>query len=255
MEEIKLAVELRKYIGGKGNLSSTRNQKKIPGVVYGGKGSPVAVSIHEKDLLKVLKGGANIVIKMQYPGGADTVILKDMQRHVVTGALLHVDFHRISLTEKIEVKVPLKLTGESIGVKTHDGLMEHSLRELKVRCLPAKIPKELPIDISNLDVGATLLVKDVKAPEGVEILDDAEHIIVTVVVPEEEEEPAAVPGEAEAEPEVIAKGKKEEEAGAVEEKGPAGKPQGAKPQDAKPGGSPSPKAEGKEAAKPQAEKK
>ncbi len=251
MEEIKLVVELRKDIGGKGNLSSARNQKKIPGVVYGGKKPPVSVSVHEKDLFKVLKGGANTVIKMQYPGGADTVILKDMQRHVVTGALIHVDFHRISLTEKIEVKVPLKLAGESPGVKTHGGIMEHSLRELKVRCLPTKIPKELSADISNLDLGSNLLVKDVEVPEGVEVLDDAEHIIVTVIIPEEEEAAAAVPGEAEAEPEVIAKGKKEEEAEAVEEKGPAAKPQGAKP-----GGSPSPKAEGKEASKTEgAEKK
>lgn len=241
MEEIKLKAELRSKVGGKGGLSSARKERKIPGVVYGGEKPPVTVTVPEKEILRVLKSGSNVIVRMEYPQGADTVILKALQRHVVTEALTHVDFQRISLTEKIEVRVHIKLVGEAPGVKLHGGIIEHSARELKIRCLPTAIPKEIPVDISALDIGSSLHVKDITVPEGVEILDDGSHMIASVITPKEEAAPvAAAEGAAgAAEPEVIAKGKKEEE-GAVAEKA---------------GEKPAAPEKGKEASKPAAEKK
>lgn len=242
MEEIKLKAELRSKVGGKGGLSSARKAKQIPGIVYGGKKPPVSVTVPEKEILRVLKSGSNVVVRLEFPDGADTVILKALQRHVVSEAMTHVDFQRISLTEKIEVRVHIKLTGEAPGVKLHGGIIEHSARELRVRCLPTAIPKEISVDISALEIGSSLHVKDVKVPEGIEILDDGSQMVASVITPKEEAAPAAaVEGVAgAAEPEVIAKGKKEEEGAVTAEKA---------------GEKPAAPEKGKEASKPAAEKK
>ena len=135
MEQTKLKAELRTKIGGKGGLSAMRGEKNVPCIVYGGKTPPMAVSVHEKELLKIWKGGSNTIITMEFPGGSDTVIVKKLQRHVIRENIIHADFQRISLADKIDVRVHIKLTGESPGVKLNGGLIEHSLRELKVRSI------------------------------------------------------------------------------------------------------------------------
>ncbi len=221
MEEIQLKAQLREKTGGKGVLAALRKKSGIPAVVYGGKKPPVSVEIPEKDFLKLIKRGSNAIIKIEYPGSSDTVIVKKLQYHVVTDRLIHVDFHRISLTEKIEVEVHIRLNGEAPGVKLHGGILEHPTREIKVRCLPTAIPKEIPVDISLLDMGGSILVKDITVPEGVEILEDMSNIIASIVTAKEEEVavPAADAAAAAAEPEVVAaKGKKDEETAEGEKK-------------------------------------
>lgn len=234
--ELTLSAEVREK-SKKAELTKLRKDHLIPGVVYGGKKGPVNVVVAEKELVKLMKaGGANAIIRLKTGKGEDTVILKEMQRHVVTHQPIHADFQRISMTTKIEVKVPLHVAGEAPGVKTGGGILEHVLRELKVKALPAKIPQRIEVDVSNLQLNESVHVRDLRIPEDVEVLDAPDHIVVNVVQPTAEEAPAA-PAEGAAagtEPEVIAKGKKEEEgaeAGKEAAKAPAAAPKAeAKPE-------------------------
>lgn len=225
MKEIELKVELRQNgKGTKKELSGLRSTRMIPAVVYGGDKPPVSVVVSEKDLTKATKsGGANAILHLKHAKGEDTVILKVMQRHAVSLAPIHADFQRISLKEKIEVKVPIHVVGEAPGVKLHGGILEHVLRELRVRALPTAIPQKIDIDVSSLELNQNVLVKDVKVPNEVEVLDAADHIVLNVVQPTAEAAPATPEAAAAgaAEPEVIAKGKKEEEGAEGAEKGKA----------------------------------
>ncbi|MBI4056043.1 MAG: 50S ribosomal protein L25 [Elusimicrobia bacterium] len=213
MDQITLKAELKDKNITKAGTKILRRTQKIPAVVYGGKKEPVSVVVLEEDLVRVVRsGGTNAIVKLEHPGGSDTVILKAIQHHAVTDRPIHIDFQRISMKEKIEVKVPLKIVGEAPGVKLHGGILEHILRELKIRCLPTQIPHEIPVDVSSLDIAHGLMVKDLNVAADLEVLEDPQHMVVNVVVPAEEEVapvPVAAEGAA-AEPEVIAKGKKEE---------------------------------------------
>ena len=217
MEQLNVAAQLRNKAGVRGVLSKFRAEGVTPAVIYGLKKPPVQITVSEKEMIGVLKKGSNAVLNLKYADKEDTVIIKEVQHHVVTDRIIHIDFHRISLTEKITVKVHIKLVGEPYGVKTEGGILEHSMREFNILCLPLDIPKEIEVEISGLKLNEAFRVKDVKH-EKVEILDDPNHIIVSIVAPKEEavETPAtaagAAAGAAAAEPEIVAaKGKKEEE--------------------------------------------
>jgi len=136
----------------------------------------------------------------------------DRQIDPVKGRLIHADLTRLVKGQKIEVTVPLHLVGEPIGVKEKQGVLEQIIREIEIRCEPREIPDSLDVDVSNLDVHVLLHVSDIKVAEGIEILTDADQVIATVGIVKEEEAPA-VPAEGEepVEPEVIGKGKKEDE--------------------------------------------
>ncbi len=227
MEQLLLNASLREKTGVRGVNSSLRTQGIVPAVVYGTEKKSLSLSINEKEFVSIMKKGHNAIIKLKYDKVEDSVIVKEIQRHVVSGKIIHVDFYRISLKDKIEVKIPLKFVGEAYGVKTQGGIIEHDMREFTVRCLPSDIPQEIVVDVTNLKIGDSIRVKDIKV-EKVEIKEDGERIVASVITPKEEviEKVAATPGGAQ-EPEVIAKGKKEEEGAEA----------------------------GKEAAKPAAEKK
>mgnify|MGYP001567955809 FL=1 len=210
MAQIELRAEMREA-GTKKALADMRKVHTIPGTVYGGEGKAFSISIGEKELMSALKqGGANAILRLKHDKGEDTVIVKQIQRHVVTSQPIHADFQRISLTEKIVVKVPLHVTGEAPGVKLQGGVLEHVLREIEVRCLPNAIPQKIDLDVGKLDVGGQILVSELPVLAEVEYLQDPSQIVLHIihVVVEKEPEPAAdaVAGE----PEVIAKGKKEE---------------------------------------------
>lgn len=217
MEQLNVAAQLREKAGVRGVLSKFRAAGITPAVIYGLKKPPVQITVPEKEMLGVLKRGSNAVLKLKYSDKEDNVIIKEVQRHVVTDRVTHIDFHRISLTEKLKVKVHIKIVGEAFGVKTEGGILEHTMREFNILSLPMDIPKEIEVEISNLKLNEAIRVKDIKY-EKVEILDDPNHIIVSIVAPKEEvvETPAAAAGAAAgaagAEPEIVAaKGKKEEE--------------------------------------------
>jgi large subunit ribosomal protein L25 len=223
-EQLVLEAELREGKSTDGKLRELRKAQKLPAVIYGGKKPPLTVIVSEKALRKAIQtAGANAILTLRHPKGEDTVILKEVMKDVVTSAPLHIDFQRISLTEKIVVKVHVKIRGEAPGVKLQGGILEHILREVEVRCLPTAIPHELPIDVSKLGITESLHVRDIEVPAGVEVLQGPDQIVVNIVAPAAEEAaPAPAEGAAAAEPELsVTKGKKEEEGapGAAAEKG------------------------------------
>lgn len=230
---------------GKSAASELRREGTIPGVVYSAGKEAVSVQVSGRDLSKALrtKAGANALISLRFSeesgpklkGHADlakgegAVLIKELQRHPVTHLPLHVDFHQVSLTQKITVSVPLGFKGEAIGVKQQAGVLEHLRWELEVECLPTDIPAEIPVELSGLELGKTLHVKDLVLPAGVRAVTDPEQPVVACVEPKKEELPTAAAAEAGAaptEPEVIKQKKPEEEAeGAAAE----GKEKEAKP--------------------------
>jgi large subunit ribosomal protein L25 len=196
-----------------------RQAKRIPAVVYGGPRGPIPLVVNPLELLAVLEAGENVLINLSMTGGetpqTSVVILKDLQRHPVKGSPLHADFQEISMERKIRVEVPLLLSGEPTGVKDKGGILEHALRQLSVECLPLSIPDRIVLDVTALDIGDTLHVRDVTVAEGVRILDDGARVVASVLAPKAEEVAEVAEEEKPAEPEVVGKKEKEEaEAGA-----------------------------------------
>src|SRR5262252_3504145 len=206
---------------GKNDARRARRNGQVPVTVYGGQGESVAALAPLSELAAILRSdtGRNTIFTLDIEGaGAAEVMFIDRQIDPVRSRLVHADFKRLVKGEKIEATVPLRLIGESIGVREQQGVLEQIIREIEIRCEPRDIPEHLDVDVTNLEVHDVLHVSDIPKTEGVEILTDAETVIATVgVIREEVVEAPAVEGEAPAEPEVIGKGKKEEE-GEAEEK-------------------------------------
>ena len=201
---------------GKGGARKSRAAGQIPAVLYGHGETPIPVAIGTRDFEVALHRheGGNPIVSLALEGGEYTALIRAVQYDPVTHHILHLDFQHISLTETVEVKVALLFTGLAVGVKDGGGILEHIMREVEVRCLPTAIPPSISLDVSHLNIGDSVHVRDISIPNVV-ILTDAAATIATVVPPTVmEEKPAeeAVVAEAGgAEPEVIAKGKKEEE--------------------------------------------
>jgi len=209
---------------GKNAARRLRRQGLVPGIVYGGKGGNVAVAVDPKSLQKVLRSeaGRNAILKLDIAGqGAANAILKSWQIDPVKENFLHADFYRIAMDVAIRVTVPIHAVGEARGVKVDAGILELVVREIAVECLPGDIPERIDVDVSDLGINQSLRVSDVKVPAKVKVLEAADQVVVHVVAVKEEVAPVAavaaptVEGEAAAapatEPEVIKKGKKEEE--------------------------------------------
>jgi large subunit ribosomal protein L25 len=199
---------------GKNATRKARAAGKIPGVVYGHGEEPIPVSIGAREFQLALnqhKGG-NAIVNLAVSGGEYTALIRDVQYDPVTHHILHLDFHHISLTETVEVKVAVHLTGLPVGVKDGGGVLELITREIEVRCLPTAIPSGIEVDVSALNIGDSVHVGDIVVPDVVVLIEP--HVTIATVVPPTviEEKPAeeVVVPVAE-EPEVIAKGKKEEE--------------------------------------------
>ena len=207
---------------GKGGARKSRAAGQIPAVLYGHGETPIPVAVGTRAFEIALHRheGGNPIVNLALDGGEYTALIRDVQYDPVTHDVLHLDFQHISLTETVEVKVALHFEGLAIGVKDGGGILEHIVRDVEVRCLPTAIPPSISVNVSHLNIGDSVHVRDLSVPEVV-ILTDPDTTIATVVPPTVmEEKPAeeAVVAEAAAEPEVIAKGKKEEEGeGAKEE--------------------------------------
>ncbi len=212
MEESILKGQVRTQVG-KEAAKKLRRQRLIPAVVYGGASGPTAVTINPLEMIKLLGPGAseNVLISLALDGDSEqsrTVILKALQRDPVRGGPLHADFLEVSMQRKIKVQVPLKLVGEAIGVKIMGGLLEQHLREVSVECLPGAIPSHIQVDISHLDLGQALHVRELTVGEDIRVLDDPVRPVVTVLVQRVAAEGAAAAAEEKpTEPEVV--GKKE----------------------------------------------
>ncbi len=235
MEEIKLDVQIRNQIGRR-NVKVVRRENAVPAIVYGGKKrGPTAIKVNRRSYEQVMRlhQGQSVVFHLNVLEGDKklrdySAIVKEEQHEPVSGDLLHIDFHRISLTEKIEVKVPLVTKGESIGVKKDGGSLDHTLWELDIVCLPTNIPEKITIDVSDLTIGDAIHVKDIVLPQDVITKHDPEAILVSVVPPMKEVEVAEE--DEDAEPEVIKEKKDESGEEKTEEKAEE-KAEEAKPQE------------------------
>ncbi|MEF3281002.1 MAG: 50S ribosomal protein L25 [Elusimicrobiota bacterium] len=207
MKEIVVNAAIRSKPGVRSELKNLRNSKMVPAVIYGSDRKPVNISVNAIDIEKVLKEARNSIITIKYNNAEEKVIIKELHKHVVTDKIIHVDFHRVMMDKKIDIKVPIKFIGEAYGVKTQGGLIEYDMREITVRCLPANIPANIEVDLTNLKIGDSIRIKDLKS-EKFEIRENPENIIVSVISAKEEiATPAATQTE---QPEVIEKGKKAE---------------------------------------------
>ena len=213
-KEYKVQARLRSG-RGKNDARRVRRDGMVPVTVYGGGAETLAAVAPLRDLAAILRSesGRNTIFTIEVDGiGSSEVMFHDRQIDPIKGRLMHADLTRLVKGQKIEVTVPLHLTGEPIGVKEKQGVLEQIIREIDIKCEPRDIPDTLEVDVSNLDVHDLLHVSDIPVAQGIEILTDPEQVIATVgIVKEEVVAPTPIEGEEPAEPEVIGKGKKEEE--------------------------------------------
>jgi large subunit ribosomal protein L25 len=197
--ELKLKAERREE-SGKGAARKLRAAGRVPAVLYGHGVGPMAVSVDAKDLFHVLHGsaGTNVLVDLQVDGAQHLSLPREIQRDHVRGRYVHVDFLAVRRDETVTVSVPVRVIGESPGVKA-GGVIEHHLWELQVECLPGDVPDGIEADVSNLQVGDSLRVADLLPSQGVSVLTPLEESVVAVVIPQvrvvEEVEAAAEEGE------------------------------------------------------------
>ena len=183
---------------GTGASRRLRNAGKVPGIVYGGEGEPQLIELDHNALWQAIKKEAfhSTVLDMELAGKTAKVLLRDLQIHPFKQQILHIDFQRVSAKQKIHMKIPLHYSGqeESNAVKIDKALVNHILNELEVSCLPADLPEAINIDLSKLEKGATLTLKDIALPKGVEPVlhgHTAEDTVLVSVVMHAAEEPEA----------------------------------------------------------------
>ena len=224
--DITLTAEVRAS-RGKNEARRTRRAGQIPAVLYGAYKDAVSVSVNPREILKIVRSstGYNTIFNLAIEGGETTpVMLVDQQVEPVKGTLLHADLKRIDLTKRIRITVPVYTVGEPAGVKLQGGLLEVITRAIEIECLPDEIPESFSVDVSELMIGQSKRASDVALSASMKLVSAAETVIAHAVAlraeevaPAAEAAPVAEAGAEAAEPEVIKKGKKEDEA-APEEK-------------------------------------
>jgi len=214
MERTVMHAEKREETG-KGVARSLRRKDMIPAVLYRGGGS-LPIKLAKKEITQFINttAGEQIMVYLQFADGESKLALvKDYQIDPTRRELLHADFFEVLLTEKLKVNVHIIPTGEPVGVKRDAGILQNLLRDIEIECLPDKIPGHIKIDISGLEIGQSLHVSDLQLEEGIKVLTDPGEVIVNIIAPlvEEVAPVAEVAAPEAAEPEVVKKGKKEEE--------------------------------------------
>lgn len=213
MEEIVLKANRRTVIGKQ--VNALRRQGKLPAVLYGRHIEATPILLDQKEASRQLeKISSSALIVVDVDGERYYALVRERQRNPMLGSLRHVDFQAVLLTEKVRAKVAIRIIGESPAVETYFGILVTGLEELEVECLPRDLPERVDCDISNLaEIGDSVYVRDLSLPKGVSILDNPDELVVVITAPVSEvalaEEEAEVV--AEAEPEVIERGKREEE--------------------------------------------
>jgi large subunit ribosomal protein L25 len=214
-ERKEITVRASKRDGrGKNDSRRVRRDGLVPITIYGGEGETVAATASLRELAAILRSeaGHNTIFTVDVEGvGASEVMFYDRQVDPVRGRLVHADLKRLVRGQKIEVTVPVHLVGEPIGVREQDGFLEQLVRDIEIRCQPRNIPDAINIDVSNLGVHDVLHISDIPADENIEILAAPDIVVATIGVVREEPVEAPAVEEEPVEPEVIGKGKKEEE--------------------------------------------
>lgn len=216
---LTLKGKTRTLVGGR-SVKKVRRAGNVPGVIYGKKSSPKAIEINETELADALHHAASeqvlINLELEEASGTAThlALVQEVQHSPLSDVILHIDLHEVSQTENITAHVPVLEHGEPVGVKQGGGRLEVVLRELEVECLPKDLPETIVLDVTSLNIGDFIHVKDVAAPEGVTILNDPELTVCSIAAPrvaDEDEETAAAPA-ADAQPEMLKEKKEEEDA-------------------------------------------
>lgn len=215
-EDAVMEAEVRTSIGTS-NCGRLRRAGLLPAVIYGEgkKAEHVQVKAHDLDMILRHHRGSNLLVKIKI-GGTETrtVLLKDVQHHPVSGNLVHADFAAINLNVRVKVHVPLQLVGTAPG-EAQGGSLEHLLHQIEVSCLPLDIPEQITVDVSKLNIGDHVFVREIPAGDGkYEILTDGDVAVANVAAPRVEEVVAAPVAAEGAEPEVVAKKKADGEAAA-----------------------------------------
>ena len=218
MEMHELTIQNREGLG-KGDAKRLRRAGQVPAILYGGT-QPLNIAVAPRDIYRLVHGreGSTQLLRVSFAGSGESrmAIIRDIQYDPVSEDLVHVDLQEVAMDRPLQVSVAVHHVGEAAGVKDTFGILEMILREVQVACLPGNIPQLLEADVTSLKIGDVLTVKDLKAPEGVRILNDPNQAVATVAPPAAEEaaaptavtETAATP----AEPEVLTERKPKEEA-------------------------------------------
>jgi large subunit ribosomal protein L25 len=212
-QQVKLKAQKRTVLG-RNAIKKIKKEGLVPGVVYGSDSQPMALQVEGRELTSVLAHASSehVLVDLEIADGDQSTnrlaLIQEVQHHPLRRELLHVDFHAVSTTEKITSEVPIEAVGEALGVRTFGGLLEYSLRTLEVECFPQELPDIIRIDVTNLNIGEALHVRDIPLPSGVEALTDADLTVVSVVASRVGEEVTET-AEAPAAPEVITEKKPE----------------------------------------------
>ncbi|HEY1770400.1 MAG TPA: 50S ribosomal protein L25 [Chthoniobacterales bacterium] len=214
-KQIKLTAS-RRTETGRSAVRKIKASGQVPAVVYGGKTKPEPLQIARRDISNMLShaSGENILVELEIEGENRLALVQEVQHSPLGGAILHVDFHAVSMDEMIEADVPLEPTGTAEGVKTFGGLLEQNIRSLGIECLPRNLPDVIVVDVSHLNIGDSIHVREIKLPEGVTTRISPELTAFSVMAPTVEEEPVAAAAETPTAPEVITAKKEEPEGGA-----------------------------------------
>ncbi|MCL4684283.1 50S ribosomal protein L25/general stress protein Ctc [Myxococcota bacterium] len=192
MSETALVVEARERIGKSANRK-LRAAGRAPAVLYGRARDSLPLAVDPRALDKILRAsGVNALLDLTVEGHAElkesVALVRELQRHPLRGDILHVDFYEVDLARVVTVDVPIHLVGKARGLE-FGGILEHTLREISLECLPRSIPETIEVDISAMEVGDVIHVRELVLPEGVSLLTDGDLGVVNIALPQAEEEP------------------------------------------------------------------
>jgi large subunit ribosomal protein L25 len=225
------SVSLNAYprsLEGRGGSKKLRSQGRVPAVIYGRHTEPKSLEVKLKDLENLIHHSVseNLLLDLALEGDTKPsrlALLQDIQHHALSGKVLHVDFHEVAENELVTVMIPVETVGDAIGVKAGGGVLEHVLFKIKIRALPKDLPEVVAVDVTNLNIGQSIHLGEIKLPPGVEAIGDKHISVIAVAAPvteaqEKAAEEAAAAGSGEVE---VIKEKKEEAPaeGAAKEKG------------------------------------
>jgi large subunit ribosomal protein L25 len=206
MEQITMAARLRTATGSR-SVRRLRRDGKLPAIVYGRQfGDPLGIEIDAREFRDALQGhSSNSIFNLEIEGRATTqVLLHERQHDPVTNRLQHVDFHAVRMDEQVEADVPLTIVGSAPGVK-EGGVLDVVLREITIESLPASIPDHIEVDVGALNIGDNIHVRDLRAPEGVRIVQEGDEIVLSLLAPAKAEVPATLAEPTGTEPELVGK--------------------------------------------------
>jgi large subunit ribosomal protein L25 len=215
-KQVKLTAE-RRTATGRSAVRKLKAQGVVPAVIYGAKDKAEPLQVSRRDISAMLShaAGENILVELEIAGKSRLALIQEVQHAPLGNAILHIDFHAVSKDEVIQADVPLEPVGIANGVKNMGGLLEQNLRSLAIECLPRDLPDLISVDVSALNIGDAIHVRELPLPAGVTTRVQPDLTAFSVLAPTVEEEPVAATAEAAAGPEVIREKKEDPEAAAA----------------------------------------